>query len=48
MTDRRDLLAGDEGMLRDAAEQARHQERQARWMAVIAFIVVLTASLLLQ
>jgi hypothetical protein len=32
----------------DGATQARHQERQARWMAVAAFVIVLLASVLLQ
>ena len=34
--------------LPDGATQARHQERQARWLAVAAFAVVLLASVLLQ
>lgn len=35
-------------MVRDAPEQARVQERQARWMGAIVFIVALGASILLQ
>lgn len=36
-----------EPALRDAEQQARLQERQARWMGVAVFVVVLLAALAL-
>ena len=34
--------------LRDGAQQARLQQRQARWMGAITFVIVLVACLVLQ